>query len=135
MAARWPIRHYLAATLMAYGFHSAAVADELTIDRLFDAPALAGPLAAGLKVSPDGSRVTFLRGKTSDKDRMDLWEYNIQDARIRLLVDADTLHSGRELLSDEEAGRRERQRTAALSGILEYSFSPTGGAILFPIGG
>ena len=40
-----------------------------------------------------------------------------------------------EQLSDEERGRRERQRTAALSGILEYSFAPSGRALLFPLDG
>ncbi len=38
-------------------------------------------------------------------------------------------------LSDEELARRERQRTAALSGILEYSFAPSGHALLFPLDG
>ena len=38
-------------------------------------------------------------------------------------------------LSDEESSRRERQRTAALSGILEYSFAPSGDAVLFPLDG
>ena len=38
-------------------------------------------------------------------------------------------------LSDEELNRRERQRTAALSGILEYSVAPSGRALLFPLGG
>lgn len=43
--------------------------------------------------------------------------------------------SAEKKLSDEEAGRRERQRTAALSGILEYSFAPSGRTLLFPLGG
>ena len=34
-----------------------------------------------------------------------------------------------------KSGRRERQRTAALSGILEYTFAPSGDALLFPLGG
>ncbi len=38
-----------------------------------------------------------------------------------------------EKLSDEEISRRERQRTAALSGILEYTFAPSGDALLFPL--
>jgi dipeptidyl-peptidase 4 len=32
-------------------------------------------------------------------------------------------------------GRRERQRTAALSGIIEYTFAPAGDAVLFPLSG
>src|SRR5271170_7640841 len=126
---------YLAPALVACAVATAPHAAELTIDRLFDAPALAGPTIVGLKISPDGSRVTYLQGKPDDKDRLDLWEYNIRDGHARLLVDSKTLAPSKEKLSDEELSRRERQRTAALSGILEYSFAPSGRALLFPLGG
>ena len=53
---------------------------ELTIDRLFDAPSLSGPTITALKIAPDSSRITFLRGKDSDKDRLDLWEYHLGSA-------------------------------------------------------
>ena len=108
---------------------------ELTIDRLFDAPALAGPTIAGLKISPDGSRVTYLQGKVQDKDCLDLWEYDIREGRANILVDSSALAPAGPALSDEELNRRERQRTAALSGILEYSFAPSGDALFFPLGG
>ncbi len=108
---------------------------DLTIDRLFDAPALAGPAIVGLKISPDGTRVTYLQGKPQDKDRLDLWEYHLSEGRARMLVDSKVLAPGKEALSTEELSRRERQRTAALSGILEYSFAPAGNALLFPQGG
>jgi dipeptidyl-peptidase-4 len=126
---------YLAPALVACAVAGAPQAAELTIDRLFDAPALAGPTIVGLKISPDGSRVTYLQGKPEDKDRLDLWEYNIRKGRARILVDSNVLAPTKEKLSDEELGRRERQRTAALSGILEYSFAPSGHALLFPLGG
>ena len=127
---------YLAPALAVYAVAAGAPhAAELTIDRLFDAPALAGPTIMGLKVSPDGSRVTYLQGKQHDKDRLDLWEYNIRDAESRVLVDSAVVSPAQERLSDEELNRRERQRTAALSGILEYSFAPSGQALLFPLGG
>jgi dipeptidyl-peptidase-4 len=128
---------YLAPALVACAVAAttATPAAELTIDRLFDAPALSGPTIIGLKVSPDGSRVTYLQGKTEDKDRLDLWEYNIKDAHARVLVDSKVLAPNKEKLSDEELARRERQRTAALSGILEYSFAPSGRALLFPLDG
>ena len=45
---------YLAPALVACAVASAANGAELTIDRLFDAPALAGPTIVGLKISPDG---------------------------------------------------------------------------------
>lgn len=114
---------------------SAPHAAELTIDRLFDPPALAGPTIVGLQLSPDGTRVTYLQGKREDKNRLDLWEYNIHDRHARVLVDSKALAPTPEKLSDEELGRRERQRTAALSGIVEYSFAPSGRALLFPLDG
>jgi len=108
---------------------------ELTIDRLYDAPALAGPTIVGLKISPKGSRITYLQGKPEDKDCLDLWEYDIREGRARILVDSRALAPATPALSDEELNRRERQRTAALSGIVEYSFAPSGDALLFPLGG
>ena len=56
-------------------------------------------------------------------------------AQARVLVDSKALAPKQEKLSDEEIGRRERQRTAALSGILEYTFAPAGDAVLFPLNG
>ena len=126
---------YLAPALVACAVATSAGGAELTIDRLFDVPPLAGPTIVGLKISPDGSRVTYLKGKAEDKDRLDLWEYNIHDKQARVLVDSKVLAPKPEKLSDEEIGRRERQRTAALSGILEYTFAPAGDALLFPLNG
>jgi len=126
---------YLAPALVVCAVAAGANAAELTIDRLFDAPALEGPTIVGLKISPDGTRVTYLKGKPDDKGRLDLWEYNIQDRVARVLVDSKALAPNGIKLSTEELGRRERQRTAALSGIVEYSFAATGDALLFPLGG
>jgi len=126
---------YLAPALVACAVATASPAAELTIDRLFDAPALAGPTIVGLKISVDASRVTYLQGKSEDKDHLDLWEYDIHEGRARLLVDSKALFPHTENLSDEELGRRERQRTASLSGILEYSLAPSGRALLFTLGG
>jgi dipeptidyl-peptidase 4 len=127
---------YLAPALVACAAATTAPhAAELTIDRLFDAPALSGPTLTGVRISPDATRVTYLQGKPEDKDRLDLWEYNIQDKQARILVDSKVLAPADEKLSAEELGRRERQRTAALSGILEYSFAPSGRQLLFPLDG
>jgi dipeptidyl-peptidase-4 len=126
---------FLAPALVACAAVTATRAAELTIDRLFDAPSLAGPTIAGLKISPDGARVAYLQGKVGDKNRLDLWAYDVADGRSRLLVDSNLLAPGAQRLSDEELSRRERQRTAALSGILEYSFAPSGQALLFPVDG
>jgi dipeptidyl-peptidase-4 len=114
--------------------YSAPFAKELTLERLFDSPALEGETIKGLKLAPDGSRVTFLRGKTSDYERLDLWEYHIADGQTRLLFDSDDLHTGDEGLSDEEKARRERLRLHG-SGIVSYEWSQDGKALLFPLAG
>jgi dipeptidyl-peptidase-4 len=125
----------LGPALVASAVATAANTAELTIDRLFDAPALAGPTIIGLTISPDGSRVTYLQGKAGDKDRLDLWEYNVHDKMARVLIDSSSLEPAHATLSAEEISRRERARTAALAGILEYSYSPSGDALLFPLSG
>jgi dipeptidyl-peptidase-4 len=123
------------ALLMLLGLAMTAHAEPLAIARLFADPPLSGPAPRALKVSPDGARVTFLRGRADDQNRLDLWEYRIAGGQTRRLVDADQLGAGSEALSDEEKARRERARTAAFSGIIEYFYAPDGHSILFPLGG
>lgn len=114
---------------------SVATAADLGIDRLFEPPALNGKTPQGLKVAPDGSRVTFLRGKETDQFQLDLWQYDIATGKTELLVDSKLLNPDGETLSAEEQARRERARTASLKGILEYDFSPDGKRLVFPLNG
>jgi dipeptidyl-peptidase-4 len=131
-----PRSHVLAACALFVCCAMTSVhAAELTIDRMFDSPALAGPTVTGLKISPDGTRVTFLQPKPGQKERMDLWEYNVADGVSRLLVDSEVLARYAQPLSDEEKSRRERLRIAGLTGILDYSFARSGQALLFPLDG
>jgi dipeptidyl-peptidase 4 len=109
-------------------------AEKLTIERIYSSPSLNGKAPKALKFSPDGKRVTYLQGKTRDANRYDLWEYNLASQENKLLVDADDLLKGTEVLSDEEKARRERQRVYG-SGIIEYFFSNDGSALLFPLNG
>ena len=115
----------------------AAVGDAkaLTLERLFAAPELAGAGLRGLRFSPDGTRVTWLQGSVEDKDRLDLWAYDLKTREKARLVDARALLPEEATLSVEEEARRERARTAALRGIVEYSFSADGKRLLFPLGG
>jgi dipeptidyl-peptidase-4 len=113
-----------------------ARAERLTLERITDQASLSGPGLTGAQISPDGARVTFLRGRPDQANRLDLWEYDIAGGQARRLVDADDLlPDGEEVLSDEEKARRERQRTAALSGIVEYQWSADSRRLLFPLGG
>lgn len=114
--------------------NTVAQAESLNIERIFSSPSLDGNAPRSLKVSPDGERVTFLRGKQSDYEQLDLWEYHIDSGKTRMLFDSATLLTGEETLSDEEKARRERMRLSG-SGIVSYQWSDDGDALLFPLGG
>ncbi|WP_226642642.1 S9 family peptidase [Microbulbifer variabilis] len=120
--------------LFAGAFVGICYAEPLTIERIFSDPALSGSTPRALEYSPDGRRVTYLKGRDEDYNRYDLWEYHIADGQSRILVNSDSLHSGDETLSNEEKARRERQRIYG-SGIMEYSWSEDGKSLLFPLAG
>jgi len=121
----------LAAMTLAPAVH----AEKLTLEALSGGGSLSGPSLMRPAISPDGKRVTFLRGKTDNRFQLDLWELDIASGETRLLVDSKVVLPGNETLSDEEKARRERQRTAALSGIVAYQWSADGKTLLFPLGG
>jgi dipeptidyl-peptidase-4 len=126
------------AALLVAGFAAAspvASAAELTIDRLFAAPNLSGATLMGARFSPDGRYVAYLKGKTDARDTFDLWAFDLKERRHRLLVDSAGLETAGVALSAEEVARRERQRTSAFSGIVEFSFSSDGRQVLVPLGG
>jgi len=123
----------IASTLSIAGMQSLH-AEQLSIERIYSSPSLNGPSPQSLSFSPDGNRVTYLQGKTEDLNRYDLWEYNLTSKENKLLVDSQELFSGEEVLSDEEKARRERQRIYG-QGIMEYTFSNDGSALLFPLNG
>ena len=137
------LRRGLAASLLAMSMIApAAVAattsptpGKLTLEAITGSTSLSGPSLMKAKVAPDGSRVTFLRGKDGDKNRLDLWAYDIATGATAMLVDSNDVLPGAEVLSDEEKARRERQRIASLSGIVDYQWSPDGKTLLFPLGG
>ena len=111
-----------------------SIKSPLTIERIYSSPSLHGQTPKSLKFSPDGSRVTYLQGKSDNLNRYDLWEYNLASKENKLLVDSQELFSGTEVLSNEEKARRERQRVYGF-GIMEYTFSNDGSALLFPLNG
>ena len=119
--------------LLAMG--SAATAEKLTIERIFAAPNLSGASLRSPHISPDGRFVAYLSGKDNDKDRLDLWAYDIARHEHRLLVDSALLEPQPHALSAEEEARRERQRTSSLSGIVDYEFSSDSRYLLVPVGG
>ncbi len=111
-----------------------AVAENLTIERIYSSPSISGPSLRAVKISPNGERVTFLRGKETDAQQMDLWEFDLATGEQRLLFDSNKLGAADEVLSDEEKARRERLRLRG-SGIVSYQWNSDGDALLFPLGG
>jgi dipeptidyl-peptidase-4 len=109
-------------------------AEELTIERMFGSPNISGTRPVKLEFSPDGTRVTYLRGKEDDLRQQDLWEYHIGDATNRMLVDSRVLMPDEEQLDEVEKARRERMRIGG-KGIVEYTWAPDAKSILFPLGG
>ena len=98
------MRTMLMAALLAVSLP--AMSEKLTIERILDDPAVLGTTPRGLKIAPDGSRVTFLRDKADDQNALDLWEYHLADNGTRLLVDSRALQPAEEVLSDAEKAPR-----------------------------
>ncbi|HIG40422.1 MAG: DPP IV N-terminal domain-containing protein [bacterium] len=107
---------------------------QLTLDRIFGDPDINGVAPKGLKFSPDGTSVTFLKSAEDNFEQLNLWSYDIDQAQSRLLVDASELTQPGRILSTEEKAKRERLRITQ-SGIVEYYWSPNADAILFPLDG
>ncbi len=129
------MRHLFAALALMFATTTAAHAEKLTLEAITGSLPLSGPTLMKPKVAPDGSQVSFLRGKDSDRNQLDLWTYDIASGQTRLLVDSKVVLPGTETLSDEEKARRERQRIAAMTGIVDYQWSPDARSLLFPLGG
>lgn len=113
-----------------------ATHERLTLEAITGDTPLSGPTLVQPTFSPDGARISFLRGKSENRNQLDLWAFDVVTKQAALLVDsALLLPDGEGALSDEEKARRERQRTAALSGIVEYAWFPDSRRLLFPLGG
>ncbi|TMJ11538.1 MAG: S9 family peptidase [Alphaproteobacteria bacterium] len=111
-----------------------AQARDLTLERLFQSPSLAGPTPRLARLSPDGRLVTLLRNRQEEKDRFDLWAIDAATGAARMLVDSKKIGTGADI-SEEEKMRRERLRIAGTKGITDYGWAPDGKSILVPIDG
>lgn len=129
------MRHLVASLALMIASTSMAHAEKLTLEAITGPLPLSGPTLMKPKVAPDGSQVSFLRGKEADRNQLDLWTYDIASGQTRMLVDSKVVLPGEETLSDAEKARRERQRIAAMTGIVDYQWSPDAHTLLFPLGG
>src|SRR3954466_5996423 len=128
------MRKVLLALMILAASTTPAAARELTLERLFQSPALAGPAPRLPKLSPDGRLVTLLRNRADEKDRYDLWAIDAATGQARMLVDSKKIGTGGEISEDEKM-RRERARIAGTKGITAYEWAPDGRSILVPIDG
>jgi dipeptidyl-peptidase-4 len=114
---------------------TARVDQPLTPERVFASPALSGPAARGVTVSPDGQWVTWLKGGADNQYKLDLWIAAAAGGEARLLVPGEAVEPAGAGLSEEEISRRERQRVAALSGVVAYDWDQQSKRLLIPAGG
>ena len=128
------IRPSLLAITAALALSSPVLAQNLTPERVFADPALSGPTAKGVALSPDGKRVTYLKGKADAANVQDLWAADVAGGEPYRLIDSAALSSGAKALSEAELARRERARVSA-RGIVEYSWDSQGRFILVPLDG
>ncbi len=124
------------AALMAIA--APAMADEtlavqLTLERVFASPDLAGASPRALKLSPDGSLLTSLRSRADDRERLDLWAVDTATGEARMLVDSTKFGGGE--ISEAEKMQRERARIGGTRGIVSYDWAPDGKSLLVPLDG
>ena len=124
----------LASPAIAQTGQDTMASKELTIERLYASPSLSGPAPTGVKYSPDGSRVTFLKAREDDSSRYDLWQFDVETGARSMLVDSTLLEPEEVELSEEEKALRERRRIAGRKGIVDYDWG-TADTILVPLGG
>jgi len=128
------IKPSLTALAAVLALSSPALAEKLTPQRVFADPSLSGPTAKGVALSPDGKRVTYLKGKAEAANVQDLWAADVAGGEPYRLIDSAALSSGAKELSEAEKARRERARVSA-RGIVEYSWDKQGRFILVPLDG
>jgi dipeptidyl-peptidase-4 len=128
------IKPSLTALAAVLALSSPAMAEKLTPERIFADPSLSGPTAKGVALSPDGKRVTYLKGKGEAANIQDLWAADVKGGEPYRLIDSAALSSGAKELSEAEKARRERARVSA-RGIVEYSWDKQGRFILVPLDG
>jgi len=124
----------LSAPVLAESAAMPEAAPTLTFERVFASPGLDGPAPRQVKLSPDGRYLTLLRNRPDDRERYDLWGYDIDTREWRMLVDSEKLGSGR-ALSEDEKMQRERARVGSLKGIISYQWASDGAGVLVPLDG
>ncbi len=105
----------------------------LTAERLFSSPSLNGSVPTQIRFAPDGTRVTYLANPPTDRERLDLYSYDIANDAAMCLIDASLVHASGELTAAEKAERERRRQFS--DGITHYRWLPDSRCICCMIGG
>jgi dipeptidyl-peptidase-4 len=85
-------------------------------------------------LSPDGTRVVFLRTRSGDDPVTCLWEVDVATGTERLVADPRDLGADEDNLPPQERARRERVRETA-GGIVSYATDSAVNVIVFALAG
>ncbi len=122
-------------TLSASPASAGPETSRLTPERVFASPSLSGPAARGVKVSPDGRWVGWLKPEASDQFTLDLWAAPTAGGEGRMVISGAVVEPPGEALDPAEKARRERQRLGALHGVVDYDWTQSGDKVLIPAAG
>ncbi len=86
------------------------------------------------QISPDGSRITFLRTKSGDDPVTCLWEADAATGAERLVADPAAMGADEETLTAGERAHRERVRETA-AGIVSYATDAAHSLAVFTLSG
>ncbi|MEW5684380.1 MAG: S9 family peptidase [Pseudomonadota bacterium] len=111
-----------------------AMAEQLPAKRIFESPDISGPRARGVKLSPDGKSVTYIKTRADDLTISDLWVADVAGGAPRLLLDGKKLAPPERELSEAEKARRERAGVAT-RGVVDYAWDSQAKVILAPVEG
>lgn len=123
-----------AAALAALLAAAPAMSETLPPQRIFESPDISGPRARGVKLSPDGRSVTYIKTRADDLTITDLWVADVAGGEPRLLLDGKQLAPAGRQLSEAEKARRERAGVAT-RGVVDYAWDSLGKVILAPVEG
>lgn len=106
----------------------------LTLERIYEGGSLAGSVPNQLRFSPDGAMLTFLKARSDERERADLWTIDPVTGAEKMLVDTKAI-GGTGELSEAEKMQRERLRVGGSTGLITYQWTPDGKAIFAPLNG
>ena len=125
----------LAAAALAVLLASTPVmAENIPAQRIFESPDITGPRARGVKLSPDGKSVTYIKTRADDLRITDLWIADVAGGEPRMLLDGKMLAPAERELSEAEKARRERVGVST-RGVVDYMWDSLGRMILVPVEG